>query len=98
MIIDLSKSSLSDVTLYNTYKYQQISKEERLAVNSDGVPNNVNWNLKALYDVVCQLMHGGINTDVTIYFTPEDYEYIADTDQHWFWERLKNSVEMIAKK
>ena len=91
MIIDLSKSSLSDVRLYD----KQRPKEERLAVDLDGVPNNVNWNLEALYDVVCKLMH---NTDITIYFTPEDMNYITDSDEHWFWEKLKNSVEMIAKK
>ena len=90
MIIDLSKSSLSDVTLYNPLKYQQRPKEERLSFDK-----RFNWNLKALYDIVCQLMR---NTDITIYFTPEDMNYIIDADQHWFWERLKNSVEMIAKK
>tara|TARA_R100000700_G_C3162529_1_gene138304 strand:- start:1105 stop:1392 length:288 start_codon:yes stop_codon:yes gene_type:complete len=95
MIIDLSKSSLSDVTLYNPLKYSKRPAVERLTVDSDGVPNNVNWNLKALYDIVCQLMP---NVDITIYFTPEDMDYIIDTDQHWFWEKLKNSVEMIAKK
>ena len=91
MIIDLSKSRLSDVTLYD----KQRTKEERLALDVYGLPYHISWNLDVLYDVICQLMH---NTDITIYFTPEDMDYIIDADQHWFWEKLKNSVEMIAKK
>ena len=91
MIIDLSKESLYSITLHNKPRKVKWAVDTK---DKYDLHPNISDNLEAIYKAILPLM---FNHNITIYFSHTDYDHIIYSD-HWFWERLKNSVEIFAKR